>query len=51
MDAVDQNSNSKYIHSNARRFKIHYSYSYIVITLQLHIVKNGEFKEEEIIAF
>ena len=30
-----------------RRFKLHCSYSYIVVTLQLHIVKNGEFKEED----
>ena len=27
------------------------SYSYIVVTLQLYIVENGELKEEEIIAF
>ena len=34
-----------------RRFKIHCSYNYIVVTLQLYVVKNGEFKEEKIIAF
>ena len=33
------------------RFTLHCSYSYTVFTLQLHIVKNFEFKEEEIIAF
>ena len=27
------------------------SYSYIVVTLQLYTVENGELKEEEIIAF
>ena len=35
----------------SRRFKLRYSYSYIVFTLQLHIVKNVAFKEEEIITF
>ena len=34
-----------------RRFKLHYSYSCIVVTLQLDIVKNGEFKQEDIITF
>ena len=34
-----------------RHFKSHCSYSYIVVTLHLHIVKNGEFKAEQIIAF
>ena len=33
------------------RFKLHYSYSHIVVALQLYIVKNGEFKNEKIIAF
>ena len=34
-----------------RYFKLHCSYNYIVVTLQLHIAKNGDFKGEEIIAF
>ena len=28
-------------------FKLHYSYSYIGVTLQLYIVKNSKFKEEK----
>ena len=32
-------------------FKSYYSYSHIVVALQLYIVKNGEFKDEKIIAF
>ena len=34
-----------------RQFKLHCSYSYIAVTLQLCFVKNGEFKEKEIITF
>ena len=34
-----------------RRFKLHCSYNYIIVSLQLYIVKSGEFKGEEIIAF
>ena len=51
MHAVVQSSNSKHFHSNALSFQINSSYSYILVTLQLHIVKNDEFKKEEIIAF
>ena len=41
--AVVRNSNSEYFHSNAL--------SLIVVILRSYIVKDGEFKEEEIIAF
>ena len=34
------------------RFKLHRNYNYyIVVTLQLHIIKNGKFKDEEIVPF
>ena len=46
--AVVRNSNSKHF---IRHFKLHCSYSYIVVTLQLYILKNREFKKAEIIAF
>ena len=44
--AVVRNSNSEYFHSNALSLQ-----NYIVVILQSYIVKDGEFKEEEIIAF
>ena len=43
---VVQNSNSKNFIRIPRHFKLHCRYSYIIVTLQLHIVKHGEFKKE-----
>ena len=42
MHPVVRNSNSKHFYLNS---------DYILVTLQLHFVENGEFKEEGIIAF
>ena len=47
MYAVVQNSNSKHFLSMHCCFKLPYSYSYVVVTLQLYIVKNSKFKEEK----